>query len=143
MQVLLVHDLGIDRQSGALGFGPPLFIMRNIRSFADAITTYYRQRGYLDVIVEPEVSRDEERNTATISMRVTEGDQYRFGSVVLAASLLGKPGAEPRQQGQGAGMAMVPHQIDPPAATAVNTTWVPPKPNTVFLAVKSTGSENS
>lgn len=75
-------------QSGALGLGPPLYVSRDIYAFADAITSYYRQRGYLEIQVEePEVRRDESAQTATVVLRVSEGRLFKFGTIELEPDL--------------------------------------------------------
>lgn len=48
---------------------------------------FYRQQGYLDIKAESSVSFSEDRRTAEVTFRVTEGPQYKVASMVLSGYL--------------------------------------------------------
>jgi outer membrane protein assembly complex protein YaeT len=65
------------------------FVEADIFSGTDLVRRLYAADGWLDSVVEPpEVTFNSDSTVANILLRITEGTQYRFGSIKLAGSLV-------------------------------------------------------
>jgi outer membrane protein insertion porin family len=57
----------------------------------EAIATYYRNAGYLDVSVKTSLDTEEGLDTAVIRFDIVEGPRYRLGKIVVQGNLLTDP----------------------------------------------------
>lgn len=65
------------------------FVEADIFSGADLVRRLYAAEGYLDAMVEPpEITYNADATVADITVRITEGTQYRFGAIQLLGDLV-------------------------------------------------------
>lgn len=82
-------DLWERTNSGALGFGEPLFVLADLEQFALDLRVHYRNHGYVEARVEgPLVQREPGGRRAHVSYRVHEGPCYHIAGVEVDLALL-------------------------------------------------------
>jgi outer membrane protein insertion porin family len=65
------------------------FVEADIFSGTDLVRRLYAADGWLDAVVDPpEITYNADSTVANIQLRITEGTQYRFGSIKLTGSLV-------------------------------------------------------
>lgn len=65
------------------------FVEADIFSGADLVRRLYAAEGYLDAMVEPpKVTYNADATLADVTVRITEGTQYRFGTIQLLGDLV-------------------------------------------------------
>ncbi len=66
-----------------------LYVQDDIQAGADRIRALYHAEGFLDAVVEnPQVELFPDRSGARVSIAITEGERYAFGSVSFSGSSL-------------------------------------------------------
>lgn len=94
----------LQRGSGALGFGDPLYIESDVLGFAQSLRLFLRGQGWLDAVVSaPDVTRSEDREQVDIVVRIDEGTRYVVGEVdvdpaireALGGASIPSPSGEP------------------------------------------------
>jgi outer membrane protein insertion porin family len=76
------------RRTGLFGLGPPVFVEAQVRSFAEALQTFYRAHGRLDAVVSPpQIEVDLQHGLAHARIEIQDGHAYAIRNVELAAAL--------------------------------------------------------
>lgn len=76
------------RNSGALGFGDPLYVHAELRTFALDVRDWYWRHGYMQATVAgPDIERAPDAAQVKASLTIHEGPQFRFGAVTVPAAI--------------------------------------------------------
>jgi outer membrane protein assembly complex protein YaeT len=82
-------DFWLQRSSGALGLGDPLFVHNDVLGFVQSLQIFLRGEGYLDARTElAEIVRSADGDEVDLLVRIEEGTRYLIGEVEIAAELL-------------------------------------------------------